>query len=350
MSLSASESTPQPLQEKKFENLSVYWVGHSLMEAKTDSSFGHGSMMDIFESFVRSRGIGYRKGDHTLWGAPLSLQWSGVAHSNKREVPRQKTLREKFELNASRYDALILTETVPISNALKHDFSAYYLRQFYCTFISANPGGAIYLYESWRGIQYLPDFPDGDRIKTRKQWASEMVEDRQLWNTLASNAASGKVKKPGIVSRLLDLVDMGHSVECAGDTPIRIIPVGSALVRLEEELNSPASPFHFKLPDGARLELTDLFSNPYRHWPADDDANDSRASGNRELIDPERNWDEIHASAIGMYFAALVTYATVLGETPVGLSPMEEIGPEASRSLQEIAWLVVSSDSLTGVH
>ena len=350
----ASESGVSSDSDGAPESLSVYWVGHSLMEGKADSSFGHGSMMDIFARFVRSRGIPYRKGDHTLWGAPLSLQWSGIAHSNKREEPRQKYLREKFELTAERYDTLILTETVPIENAFKYDFSPYYLRQFYCAFLNANPSGKVYLYESWRGIQYLPEYPDGEQLMTREQWRSIMREDREKWNELARMAGAGEVMKPGVLSKLLGLIGMDKPVECDSAVTIQVIPIGTALVHLSEEMDSDDSAFQFYLPDGSQLELIHLFSNPYRHWPqnSDDVATSEAASGAQEtnqLVDPDRNWDEIHASAIGMYFSALVTFATVVKESPLGLPYMRELGEPVSRSLQKIAWQVVSGDPMTGI-
>jgi hypothetical protein len=129
--------------------LQVYWVGHSLMETQVDTAEGRFRLLEMVGRMAQAQGLAYTMGDHTLWGAPLSLQWRGWPHSYARHVPERAERRRLFATQAADYDAIVLTETIPIGAAMQYEHSAYYLQQFYCTLMEANSEGRVYLYESW---------------------------------------------------------------------------------------------------------------------------------------------------------------------------------------------------------
>ncbi|MBX2869987.1 MAG: hypothetical protein KTR18_15010 [Acidiferrobacterales bacterium] len=347
-------STQDSIQSSTFEDagssLSVYWIGHSLMEAKADSSLGNNSVLHLVQMFAENEGIPYSMGDHTLWGAPLSLQWDGVAKSNKRSVPDRLELRKQFESEAENYNAMVLTETVPLSNALKYDYSSYYLRKFYCALLSKNAAADVYLYESWVGLQYLPD--EDTRIKTRSQWYTEMDGDRKLWNQLADDASVGKTDNPSKISKLLAFAGISDEQDCSIDKPIRIVPVGSAFTALAKILDNEDAENIFVLPNGEKLDILHLISNPYKVWPysIEEESAAVQKLDERTLFDPDRDRDDIHASAIGIYYAALVTYSVLAGKKPGKLPTLDELGEPLSEKLRDIAWEVVINDERTGVR
>jgi hypothetical protein len=66
------------------------------------------------------------------------------------------------------------------------------------------------------------------------------------------------------------------------------------------------------------------------------------------LRDPAAAPDDIHPSQVGVYFAALVHFATLYRRSPVGLPAFSEIGAALAGTLQSIAWEIVRNDARTG--
>ena len=114
----------------------------------------------------------------------------------------------------------------------------------------------------------------------------------------------------------------------------------------------------FSLPDGRRLAFADLFQNPYVDWPANwpIDIRAANAVDVKAVIaaltlrHPTAEPDDIHPSQVGVYFAALVHFATLYRRSPVGLSAFESVGERLAATLQPIAWEVVMNDERTGVR
>ena len=336
--------------------LRVYWVGHSLMETQVETTEGTLRLLEMVGRMAEAQGLAYAMGDHTLWGAPLSLQWRGRPHAHKRYVPEQAERRQRFETQAASYDAIVLTETIPLSAALKYEYSAYYLQQFYCTLMEANPAARVYLYESWVPLQAL----DPDRNYPPPHlydWRARMVQDRLLWERLADAASTAAIPPPGWFGRLPAVLRSGTPA-CKVSAPIFIVPVGTAMVALYDRLRAPRPEDDFSLPDGRRLAFTDLFRNPYIDWPAHwpitaqtTQAVDAKAViAALTLRDPAAEPDDIHPSQVGVYFAALVHYATLYRRSPVGLPTFSEIGDALAGTLQAIAWESVRNDVRTGVQ
>lgn len=334
-------------------DVSVYWVGHSLMEVKVTNDWGQHSLMTALGRLAKSRGLGYRMGDHTLWGSPISALWRGRPHSFARDASHMAAKREEFERTAGQYDTLVITEGLPLAPSLTVEYSAYYLRRFYCTLKQANPSARVYLYQTWvnfQGNDTYSKFPPAHKF----DWRAEMVSQRKVWEQLADEASRAKVRAPGMLDRVgwTSTSDAGCSVE----DPIFIVPVGQALLALSDHLAGQEPGDVLKLPSGEPLTIGHAFGNTYADWPADWPLRDGAADVDPDAVlarltlrDPERPLDDIHASALGVYFASLVHFATLYRQSPVGLPAPAAIGDDIARTLQCIAWKTVVNDPRSGV-
>ena len=70
--------------------------------------------------------------------------------------------------------------------------------------------------------------------------------------------------------------------------------------------------------------------------------------GAPRLRDPSKPMDDIHLSLVGVYFSALVNFATLYRQTPVGLQYPNELGMLGT-ALQCVAWDSVLRDARAGV-
>lgn len=314
--------------------LSVYWVGHSLLDGKARDETGEYSIMTLVGRFAEARGLSYEMFDHTLWGSPLSAQWQGKPHSYERDATVLREKRIAFEQNAARYDTLVMTEGIPVEGALQNEYSPLYARSFYCALKSKNPAGRVYLYESW--TNYHGD-PHQKKHSLDFDWLSEMKRLRPIWDDLADQASKPAVRQPGLLSKvgLSFTTDAG----CTHTDPIMIVPVGTTLVAIAERLKSPQSGDIFTFADGSPLAMTDFFANPYV----------KDATGATKLRDGSKDLDDIHASDIAIYVASLVHFATLYGENPIGLPFSQRIGQNLAWTLQRITWETVTSDPHSGV-
>lgn len=333
----------------------VYWVGHSLMEARAETDAGEISLLSLVGRFATSKGLTYSMGDHTLYGAPLSLQWRGRPHSYRRDVPERVLKRKAFEAQAASYDSIVLTETVPIGTALNFEHSAYYLQNFYCALKRGNPQARVFLYENWVNLQ-APDPQAGYPPADRFDWRDRMIQDRALWDRLADTASGVRVPKPSWWSGVRSYFEV-PAPACEANDPIFTVPVGTALVALHDRLIKSRPDDNFSLRNGEHLTLGHLFVNPYVDWPAEwpleaanNETSDPKARISKlTLRDPASALDDIHPSQIGIYFVSLVHFATLYRQSPVGLPSLTDIGDPLARTLQCIAWEVVVRDPRTGV-
>lgn len=330
-------------------SLRVIWVGHSLMNARDDHRPGAKNLIETIAAFAEARGDGHAAFDHTLFGAPLSLLWRGRPHSYTRdELQMREQRRELFESDAE-YDAIVLTEGIPIDLTETREHSAYYLQRFYCAFLAAHPEGRVYLYESWPHLQASD--PDGNYGPVHQwRWEDEIEFVRPVWDRIADQAATGSVVGPELedrVKRFFGPVDG----QCRHDAPIFTIPVASAMRALALRLREPNS----WMQGPRRLTIEDLMLNPYEawpnDWPTDEELGEERV---QEVLDglrlryADEELDDVHPSDLGVYFASLVTYATLYGKTPEGLPGPGSLTGLAQ--LQRFAWEHVRSDPRTGVR
>lgn len=325
---------------------SVYWVGHSLMETKATSQWGQIDLMTMVGVMAKARGVSYRMGDHTLWGTPLSGNWRGRPHTYDRDASAMVAKREAFERDAASYDTLVATEVIPAATSVKGgEFSAYYLRRFYCTLKTANPRARVFLYQSWINFQ---GGGSASGISSLSEWRSAMARERAAWIELAETASRPDVRSPG-PHRWLDKIGWNTRSDagCRTEDPILIVPVGDALVRIFDRTVAPKPGDIFQRTDGSSFEASDFFANPYLEPAGSPSA--SRTPGGRRLRHSDKPHDDIHPSLDGIYIAALVHFAALYRQSPVGLPHPAHMGEGLARTLQCIAWQTVNEDPLAGV-
>lgn len=343
-----------PSREDARSSAAVYWVGHSLVEGKVPTSWGEMSLMTFVGRFAEVRGLRYSMGDHTLWGSPLSALWRGQPHGYTRDASSMVEKRVVFQRTAAEYDTLVLTEAIPVQSALRIEYSPYYVRQFYCALLTANPVGRVYLYQTWvsfQGSDPYSKFPPPHRF----DWRAEMIQQRKHWDELALSAAQKSVRVPGWLERFG--WTSTSNAGCDLDDPIRIIPAGDAFVALSELLASGDQAARPKLLDGRLLAMADLFANPYVDWPSNWPTQDDAEVQNPTAIvhglrrrDPSKPHDDIHLSALGVYFVSLVHFATIYRQSPLDLPAPAEIGDDVARVLQCVAWRTVVNEPRSGVR
>lgn len=330
--------------------LSVCWVGHSLMNARDPDRPQARNLIERVGDLARSRGLRYESFDHTIWGACLSMLWSGSAHLHARQVPQ---MREQFEAlleGAQRFDALVLTEGVPLESALRFEHSAWYAQQFACALRSRNPAARVYVYECWSNLQA------GERGRfyprpSAYDWVARLRSDRALWEQLAEEAASGAVPPPGWRARLTRWFTADDAAR-SGAGPIFLVPVATVLRTLASAASSERITFH-----GRELRADDFVTNPHLEWPADwplaeplaPEAERARLASLR-LRHPERALDDIHPTDLTVYIASLTHFAVLYRRTPEGLEcDVEGLDASNAAALQKQVWEIVRNDSRTGV-
>ncbi|MEM9191248.1 MAG: hypothetical protein AAGF12_18900 [Myxococcota bacterium] len=321
----------------------VYWVGHSLMNHRDTTVPDAANLIEAVGELAESASLSYTSFDHTVFGAPLSLNWTGAVHSYDRTEPDQaQKLKELLE-RGENYDALVLTEAIPVRNTARFEHSAYYAQQFYCAMLRKNPEARIYLYESWPHLNASdPDagYPEAHRF----DWTAQVQTDRADWERLADEAMTGRVSAPSFLSRLFRRSESG----CEPGGPILMVPVGTAMAALRAAIEERPADWFFA--DGRPLRFVHLFQNPLEgwpeHWPGSEDPDALSAI---PLLHPDDPADDIHPSEVGTYFAALVHFATLYRRNPRGAVHPISLSAETARHLQDLAWDVVREDPRTGV-
>jgi hypothetical protein len=342
---SSSAAEHQGVRLGPKSTLSVLWVGHSLIENKAVSSWGAVDLMTLVGRFAASRKLSYAMTDHTLFGSPLSALWRGKPHSFSRDASAMISKREDFERDASRYDAIVLTEAIPLAGTMRYEFSAYYLRRFYCTVLKANPQARVYLYQTW--VAFQGSHLGGDAISSGGfDWRAAMKADRIHWEALSDAARKAAVDAPHWLGWLgwPSVSDGGCTIE----DPIYWVPVGNALLALDERVSASAPGEPLRWPDGKPFQMSDMVANP---WVASQSASesDAKAAAAARPRDPSKPMDDIHPSFAGVYFSALVHFATLYRQSPLDLPYPSELGGELARALQCVAWKAVLDDTRTGV-
>jgi hypothetical protein len=327
---------------------SVYWVGHSLMNSHDSQSTDRRNVIDTVGALAAARAQSYASFDHTLWGSPLSLAYRGATHGGGRTDDAHAAKRAELSTHGERYDALVMTDTVPIDAAMKYEHSAYYATRLSCEHLAKRPDARIYLYESWVNLQGASDQPSfGSPAAWR--FRERLAAERSGYERLADAVSKGAIVEPGWQGRLLRWVR--PPAPCLLSAPVLLIPVASVFAALDAALCEERWTH-----DGRALAMTDFFNNPALELPADwprDDIDPVQARAVLETLprrDPNNPIDDIHPNARGIYLAAIVSYAVLYRQSPVGLPALDSgLSEETLQKLQELVWRQVSNDVRTGV-
>lgn len=251
------------------------FVGHSLVNQ---------TMPQMLNRLLTGSSI--RADAQVINGAPLQWQWNHGADAvgvNARTV-----------LASGQYNALILTEALPLASSLQWSETYRYATEYAKLAWAAQSGARVMIYETWSYFgpdQWNPNLP----TYTDAQWRAQITADRSLWQ--------------GIADRL-------NAVKPADDATVVVVPGGAALGRLYDAIT---------IGQGQGL------------------------TGIRQVFG-----DLVHLNTAGNYLIALVQHAAITGQSGVGLptSLTNEWGTrytgwtEAQAVLfQHLAWEAVALDS-----
>ncbi len=186
-------------------------------------------------------------------------------------------------LGGRRYDSLLLTERHDIVNTLMWEDTVRYTRHFQDRLIAGNGAGRGYFYHSWLGINNKYD---------PMPWVNYERVAAKAWQCAAAR-----------INTSLAAVGRGDRMT--------YVPAGLALADLVERALGGGVP---GVSIGNAGQIVDrLFS------------------------------DNVHPSALGEYYMALVTYASVYRRSPVGAWAPGGVSAEQASALQNIAWQSVSN-------
>ncbi len=317
------------------DSAQVYWVGHSLMNGIDEAVPDSKNVMELVGALAQSRSQSYGHYDHTNWGAPLHYNWRGNNPGDERDDSKARADRGYLSEHGRDYDVFVFTEVVPIDEALGWADSTYYLRKFYCEALAQNPHAEVFVYTTWNNTQ--PSAPGA------LDFEAQLRSNRDYWEQLADDSLGNRVPNPGRLGRLLSRVGIREK-HCAPTKAFRFIPGGAAMLALSARL-SELGERGPRLDDGRLLTMSELFANPYTNW---DEAR-LDAQSTLALRHPSREHDDIHLSAVGSYFVALVSYAAIYRADPSGLPNFDYLPEDGALLLQQVAWRAVIDDPRSGV-
>ena len=185
-------------------------------------------------------------------------------------------------------DHLILTEALPLVNHTTWSDTEVYVQAFFGLAAAANPEVSVYVQETWHSLLSGTGASVPDDAGADVPWRPRLDADLPIWEGIVEAIAAGN-SHPG--------------------ASITLIPAGQAMARLHDEIAEGTVP--------GLSDISALFA------------------------------DDIHLNDMGHYFVAMVQYAAVTGQNPLGLPNdfADRYGtafdlPEAdlARSLQRIAW------------
>jgi hypothetical protein len=266
--------------------LRVFHLGHSLvgrdMPAMLAQLAGPG------HAYESQLGSGTTLKEH--WEPDLAIRDFDIANDGPRFRPAREAV------GSGQYDAVIVTEMIELSDAIRYFDSAAYLSRWANLARGANPDTQVYLYETWA---WLDD---------EQGWLKRLDLDlTRYWEN-------------GVL--LPDLLANGT------ERPVRVIPAGQVMARFVRAIEAV----------GGVDNVTDRYA--------------------LFAVDRDGKQDLIHMSDLGAYLVALTHYAVLYRRSPVGLpyqlnradgSAADAPGPKAARLMQDIVWEVVTSYAKTGV-
>jgi len=182
-------------------------------------------------------------------------------------------------------DAVIVTEAIPLANHLKWSNTPDAVTRFYYLSLAANRNTRFYLQETWHSL----DSGSGKVVEFDDgmaiPWRDRLAQDLPRWQ---------------------DVVD---KVNANTGGTIKLLPAGQAMARLDDAIQAGTVP--------GLKRINDVFS------------------------------DDIHPNDIGFYFLALLQYAVLTGDDPLGLphrlsnrwgADYDVPSAQLAKRLQQIAW------------
>ncbi len=231
-------------------------------------------------NFNQQIGIGSPIRVRTLGNSWNNLDWPGYKTGKNRNGNNMDVIAElqnPMTLGAGeRYDTLIITERHDILGTIQWEDTAGLLRHYHDRLIAGNADGHTLFYHSWLDVNK----------SAPEAWITHEKQALVAWECIAN-----KIN--------LTLEDAGRSDR------ITVLPVGAALVDLVER----ALADEVAGIQGSTQQKLDAIFN-----------------------------DNVHLTPLGVYYAALVTYAAVFRSSPVGAAVPDGVPMAPAADLQAIAW------------
>lgn len=196
-------------------------------------------------------------------------------------------------LPGGNYNVVILTEAIPLQNHLDWSDTAGFAQRFRGLALDANPQARVFLQETWHslnsGTGQDVPYDDGDDVP----WRERLTADLPKWQDVVTrvNAVSADIP------------------------PMELLPAGQAMALLSDAIDDGSVP--------GLTSIRDVFR------------------------------DDIHPNDTGFYFLTMLQYASVTGESPVGLgrnlkdpygNSYDTPNDALAKRLQEIAWQTARLD------
>lgn len=254
---------------------------------------------DMPHMLAQLAGQGHDYKSQLGWGTPLRdhLNPDYPINGFEKENAHSHYLDLQEAIASQQFDTFIFTEMVEIKDAIKYFDSAKYTKQLITSMRKLSPTSTIYLYESWHEVTD----PEG--------WITRLDRDLdKYW--------------------LKEILDKAMA-PLSDQPPVYVIPVGQVFSSFFKEVEKRGGVKGIQSPE-------DIFAKT-------DDGQ----------LDP------IHINDIGVYFVALVHYAVLYQESPVGKpyqltkfsgQPATAPSNEAAQLMQEVTWQVVSTFTRAGLE
>ncbi len=259
-------------------SLTVYHLGHSLVG------------QDMPAMLRQLAGAGHAFHSQLGWGANLREHWEpDIEVKGFEDSNGHPEYREPHEAMASGdYDAVVLTEALPIRSAIKYHDPHEYLRKWSVAAWEANPESRIYFYESWHSLE-------------REDWLNLLDNDLGLY------------WEGEILRRALAYGDVTR--------PIYMIPGGQVMAAFTRAVEGAGGVGPIR--DRQSLFYDDIHFNDYGAY----------------LMALTHYAVLYGRSPVGLPHALLKADGTAA----------DDPGPEVARLMQETVWQVVTGYPLTGV-
>jgi hypothetical protein len=280
VSLAAVAQTPPPAR--------VFYSGHSLMDQPLPNFVAAvAQSLNTPLQWNRQYMVGSSIKSRSAGDAP-DKPWSGYRGGDNRDGSGLDVLQEFKQprtVSGGLYDTLVITEQHGLLGTLVWNDTVRYLRHYHDRFIDANPKGRTWFYESWLDIS--------DKSDPRAWIAYERMASPR-WQCMAER--------------------INHSLRAEGrQDRIEALPAATALAGLIERATSSAG-----LRGVTRGSV-------------------------RETVDSLIG-DGVHATPLGAYYIALVTFSYVFDRSPVGGWHPQDVSRDTATALQETSWQLVQQE------
>lgn len=179
-------------RDKNMLNKALF-IGHSLVGPV---------MPNMFNTFMAAQGLDARAEAQVINGAPLRYNWDNGATA--------EGVNARAVLPSGEYDAVVVTEAIPLADQIRWNDSQGYAKQYYDLAVGANPDAQFYVYETWHYIG-----------ADTNAWRAQIASDLSAWE--------------GIVDHI--------NANRTGNTPeALIVPAGQAMGNLHDAIEAGQVP------------------------------------------------------------------------------------------------------------